>query len=276
MLGMDLGLTLTQRHVTTYNNNALHINPAMDALYADLQKLEFQSNLSRTISDLETLINTLETTRAKIAANPSTQLPALASLQKTAQQQTKRILDDQKELYNAVNRYGKAVDKKFKNVPTDLDPTIVSGGSADVEGKEGKGVAQVLSEDTTLLDRAIAMHLIREGSFEVAETFLRECREAGETISLPEGLRQSIEGMYEIRNALLQDNFEPAISWARQEKTSIMLEKWGSRLEWELCRCWFLRLVEREGMASAIRYAKEEFGRFMDRYLHGQLIVHKK
>jgi hypothetical protein len=155
-----------------------------------------------------------------------------------------------------------------------------------------------LSSHPSLVNRAIAMHLLREGQFSVAATFIEEAnahpphpeptpgtpnpylQEAWEK-DLANGtfnsqkLQQQFAEMYHILHELKQQrNLTPAIAWARERTT--VLEHRGSNLEFELCRLQFVCLFMGNDEQSAVdpthnylramEYARNEFGAFQNRY----------
>jgi E3 ubiquitin-protein transferase RMND5 len=134
------------------------------------------------------------------------------------------------------------------------------------------------------------MHLLREGQFNVATTFIRETSQSknirGSITSVEadweyksESLQKQFGEMYhildEIRNS---HNLDPAIAWAREH--SQILDGRGSNLEFELCRLRFVTIFlgdEAEiGMAQesnpaerimeATAYARQNFANFHPRY----------
>ena len=144
------------------------------------------------------------------------------------------------------------------------------------------------------------MHLLREGQFAVASTFVDEAhrhpphpeptlntpnphlRESWEH-DLAEGtfnsekLQRQFADMYHILHELRNErNLEPAINWARER--SQVLEARGSNLEFELCRLHFVCLfvghgrdVDEDiptGPLRAWTYARQEFAKFQHRYAH--------
>lgn len=153
-----------------------------------------------------------------------------------------------------------------------------------------------LSFQEPRIDRAIAMHLLREGQFSVAQTFLEElsqkkaeARSQGDgsdsAVGLPSladsddvptvEVRQQFATMYRILHELQENNnLLPAIEWARANHEALRAR--GSNLEFELCRLQFVWLFNggEEGHASApagrqaaLEYARREFHAFMPRYL---------
>lgn len=140
------------------------------------------------------------------------------------------------------------------------------------------------------MNRAIAMHLLREGQFNVATTFVHETKDHNSMLvrspgiggeheweAKNEALHRQFSDMYDILNELRHNhNLKPAIAWARQH--SITLESRGSNLEFELCRLQFLSAfvgpndmedVDMDPMERIVRanmYAGEAFAPFYQRY----------
>lgn len=137
-----------------------------------------------------------------------------------------------------------------------------------------------MSSYPTLVNRAIAMHLLREGQFDVASTFLDEIAQrpraappnsstSGSQTSEPEFDSEQMKGQFATMYDILQNlrekhNLQPAIAWARHNRAD--LEKRGSNLEFELCRLQFVHLFESDPL-DALGYAREEFGDFAGRYM---------
>ena len=136
-----------------------------------------------------------------------------------------------------------------------------------------------MADQTPLINRAIAMHLLREGQFSVASTFQREAEAdeppADEPMSIADSvnaaaaaaaaaaargedtdmlsapaqaalqsaeLQHKFANMYTILRELKARNLVPAIEWARAN--SAELEARGSNLEFELCRLQFVWLFK--------------------------------
>lgn len=154
----------------------------------------------------------------------------------------------------------------------------------------------VLSEQEHLIDRAIAMHLLREGQFSVAATFLSEILDKKATTQTSESslrstdqaaivfdidevpsdeIRKQFGQMYYILHQLKEEkNLIPAIEWSRENHEA--LEARGSNLEFELCRLQFVWLYHGEShehgnkagnVKAAMQYAQLEFQGFAPRYL---------
>lgn len=142
------------------------------------------------------------------------------------------------------------------------------------------------------------MHLLREGQFSVAATFLDEITQkkspaqpeydgvsndkSNEEVSglldqIQSGrIREEFTSMYYILQELRENsNLLPAIEWARDHRAP--LEARGSNLEFELCRLQFVWLFHggkrsqvlssAQGRQAALRYARQEFSVFSPRYL---------
>lgn len=138
------------------------------------------------------------------------------------------------------------------------------------------------------------MHLLREGQFSAASTFLSEAASlptpAQPDVHLPDSSADAVLGMdqmqsgetrerfllmYSILNELKGgNNLIPAIEWARENRQA--LEARGSNLEFELCRLQFVWLFHggdepnismAAGRRAALEYAKHELGSFQSRYL---------
>jgi E3 ubiquitin-protein transferase RMND5 len=137
------------------------------------------------------------------------------------------------------------------------------------------------------------MHLLREGQFSVASTFMDEISQA-KAPAQPEydasmdddnshllldqiqsgRIREEFTTMYHILYELRErNNLLPAIEWARENRT--LLEARGSNLEFELCRLQFVWLFHggmnshpsSVGRHAALEYARMEFSSFTPRYL---------
>ena len=141
------------------------------------------------------------------------------------------------------------------------------------------------------------MHLLREGQFSVAETFLSELQEkkeisrsqdagpsstgeapvfGGMDNEIPSNeARKQFATMYHILHELKENNnLLPAIEWTRENNDALMAR--GSNLEFELCRLQFVwlfhggknqQLSAPAGRQEALKYARQEFHTFMPRYL---------
>lgn len=155
-----------------------------------------------------------------------------------------------------------------------------------------------MADHPALINRAIAMHLLREGQFDVAATFVKEAKEnplesttshkdrdgdnamGDDGFDIIEakhaGLQEHFAEMYGILSELRGRNLVPAIEWARTNNARLAAK--GSNLEFELSKLQFVWLFkgsevnglpddENNGQAGALRYAREHFARFQARHL---------
>jgi len=252
----------------------------MDSLLEEHEKLSKKAPLSKGLHDVQQTIDMLIKARNSINDNPASAPITLAKLQNPVKASFDVIKYDLGEVYKGLGIWSKALDKKFKGKPlptTDYD---------------------ALSSQPSLINRAIGMHLLREGQFSVASAFLSEASskpfrtflslstaqpehllEGGvgmDTIS-SEGLRKQFAEMYHILDEMrIKKNLLPATTWARANSTS--LEARGSNLEFELVRLQFVWLFTggpcgenhsrlTECQQAALTYARGEFGVFQGRYL---------
>ncbi|KAF2401754.1 hypothetical protein EJ06DRAFT_528908 [Trichodelitschia bisporula] len=245
----------------------IHRNPLsiMDNLQKELKKLEERGNYNKAIDHVQQLIDRLNATRDKIETEPARAALLLSSLKTPVKESHEKIAADMKEISQSLNSYSKALDKKFKHYvlpasPSDPDP---------------------IAPQTHLLNRAIAMHLLREGCFSVATSFTHEA-----SLSRPTppsdppfksaALQARFTSMYTILHELRENhNVAPAIAWARSNAPA--LESRASNLEFELCRLEFVRLFTGGATASPVAnpadgplrawaYMRSEFGSFQKRY----------
>ncbi|KAK5695900.1 hypothetical protein LTR97_008320 [Elasticomyces elasticus] len=147
----------------------------MEALLSAHETLSSRANLSATLTTVDSLISLLQTTRSTL--NPENLQPTPKLIGKPLKNAFSTIEDSLKEVNKGLNTYQKALKEKFKKEVVGLYPaadatddagatgSLVGAGLAEAEGKKG------------LVERAVAMHLLREGHFDVARTFVREVGE---------------------------------------------------------------------------------------------------
>lgn len=145
-----------------------------------------------------------------------------------------------------------------------------------------------MTSQSALVNRAIAMHFLREGQFSLAASFISESAadiQASTTKSNHDHIldnaqtveiREQFATMYHILDELREHkNLLPAIEWAREK--SHVLEERGSNLEFELGKLQFVWLfqggsdselnISDESRTRAIQYARDTFTNFRGRYL---------
>ncbi|KAH8682368.1 CTLH/CRA C-terminal to lish motif domain-containing protein [Xylariales sp. PMI_506] len=267
---------------------------AMLQLDKDLEVLTRSAQLSSALTDVDKIIELLTEARETISAanDPHTTSIALTKLQNPIQKGLEALNDDLRGVHRGQTKFGKALDKAFTN------EKVIKGGLPQDHDP--------MAEHSALIDRAIAMHLLREGQFGVASTFIKEAlpeqhpsavspsllRSPASPMSPPpaepptiestlaelqsEALQSSFTSMYSILSSLKHRDLLPAITWARQN--CIELEARGSNLEFELCKLQFIWLFKgpsvnglpdtaENGLNGALRYARANFGRFQHRHL---------
>lgn len=256
---------------------------------AELARMR-KSNLNSAIDDVDRIIDLLATTRNQVAAEPDAHRigMAMTTLQNPVKARFEAITQDLKEVTKAQKGFGKALDKALphRDLPMETD---------------------AMANHPGLINRAIAMHLLREGQFSVASTFLDEAHdhppqttthahsrtdddgdddmdnededteedEEMENIH-SEDLQNKFSEMYTILSHLKDRNLVPAIDWARLN--SVQLDAKGSTLEFELSKLQFVWLFKgpsvnglpddaRNGPIGALAYARAHFARFQARHL---------
>ncbi|KAJ6144273.1 hypothetical protein N7470_008168 [Penicillium chermesinum] len=257
----------------------------MEAVQKEHGRLLKRLKASQSIKHVQSTIEILQSARDTIhsgekkpilvVADPNQAAVTLAKLQNPVKASFESINDTLKETHSGMNKYTKSLDKLFKDRPlpsTDHD---------------------VLSTQEPLINRAIAMHLLREGQFSVASTFLEEIakqkslefvqsssqspEKAATLLEMDEEpsetTRQQFASMYYILHEMKENrNLQPAIEWSRDHRAA--LEARGSNLEFELCRLQFVWLFHGEtheqgtsNWHAALEYARREFQAFVPRYL---------
>nr|POE79847.1 lish domain-containing protein c29a3.03c [Quercus suber] len=257
----------------------------MEAILQAHEQLERKGNLSKAVEDVQKLIDLLQHTRDVVAANPPSAALQMAKLKSPVKQAFETIEDDLKDVNKGLNQYQKALKDKFKNASL---PTATN---------------DALSSQPDLINRAIAMHLLREGKFAVASMFVNEVNTkleaspepTGSAYTSPDGwsqdfihpvalmkgsegrghLQNQFSEMYNILDCLrTKHELGPAIAWAREHSRE--LENKGSNLEFELSRLKFVELFtaddvmsdgSSEGLVRAMEYARETFPAFGPRYM---------
>lgn len=252
----------------------------MDLVQKEHDRLWKRSKSPTTLESTQEIINLLQKARDAIATEPTSASVILAKLHNPVKSSFDAINAGLKEIHGGHNKYTKVLDKLFKDKPLP---------SNEIDA---------LSPHPGLVNRAIYLHLLREGLFDVATTLHEESATASNVLqerttegntddsnTAPLGIDETESGrmqeqftsMYHILNELRNNhNLQPAISWAREHAKALEIR--GSNLEFELCRLQYVKLFLSEttadseyGYASgpqrALQYAREEFQAFRGRYL---------
>lgn len=146
----------------------------MEAPLKELGKLESlttgKAKGPSTQASLDALLTTLRETKDAIAASGTVDPVRIQALSYVVEGKKKDVEDRQKEIYSSMSRFGKAWDKvrtstsvyysalsPMQKFPTTLPsyPDLFTSPTAEAA-----------------LERTVALHMLRTGQFEVAQTFL--------------------------------------------------------------------------------------------------------
>ncbi|KAI1448742.1 CTLH/CRA C-terminal to lish motif domain-containing protein [Annulohypoxylon stygium] len=126
-------------------------------LQKDLDKLSKSAKLADAVQDVDNIIELLTSAREKVAAanDPHTTCLTLTKLQNPIKEELEGLNRGLNQVYKAWNEFNKSLKTAFTKdtLPTEHDP---------------------MEPHSALINRAIAMHLLREGQFGVASTFINE------------------------------------------------------------------------------------------------------
>eukprot|EP00054_Salpingoeca_dolichothecata_P011345 m.63043 g.63043 ORF g.63043 m.63043 type:complete len:389 (-) comp19420_c0_seq1:45-1211(-) len=150
-----------------------------------------------------------------------------------------KVSAEHKEIFQPLGKFGKAIDKAFT---TNL--TKITNPSA-------------FKDKTEHTNSLVAKHLLQEGKFAIAETFVREA-----DLQLDTSQEQGFADMHGIVASLKEHNLEPALRWAKEH--SEQLAGVNSALEFKLHRMAFIELLRVGKKLEAIRYANNHFDAFAD------------
>jgi len=211
----------------------------MEQISTEFEKLVKKQKLTcdQTQVNIDKLINQINDAKQKIendSSQSSTTLTILTSKLKTLSSQ---VIDNHKELYSSISKYSKSIDKKLK---TDIDtiwkPNVLAG-----------------KED--LLNSILMSHFIREGQFELAETFSKESN-----VPMSDEMKLQFQDLFNIVEAIKRKDLGPALKWASERRD--LLNKNNSNLEFELHKLQYVQYLINNDIPSAIKYAKNSFGIF--------------
>jgi len=148
----------------------------------------------------------------------------------------KKDIDERlKEVYNSLGRIGKTLDKKYPDPLPKHPPLFTSPRAA------------------AALDRVIALHFVRSGEFNVADTFIREAH----VDTKPNSMDQFVD-MHRIVSALRNYDLEPALEWCAWNRD--FLRSRSSPLEFHLHRSRYLTLLLAEAdIGRALSYGRRHF-----------------
>ncbi|KAF8321560.1 hypothetical protein DL93DRAFT_2072274 [Clavulina sp. PMI_390] len=212
--GLYFGSTASAKRASTSKSKAqtVSVQSSLDVLLASLldAKQQLESG-NKTVADVASIVSSsIETSKTQIE-------------------------ERQKEIYNALNRIGKGLDKKFPEPLPNYGPLFQS------------------PSNTAALNRVIAMHLLRTGSYDVAETFINE---AGVDLG-PHNIAQ-FNDLNAIITSLRTSDLDPALKWC--QVNTKWLEERRSTLEFNLHRSKYIQILTQSTNAGpALAYARRYF-----------------
>ncbi|KAJ3417138.1 hypothetical protein HDV05_006997 [Chytridiales sp. JEL 0842] len=221
-------------------------------LAKDLEKVtkRQKTTADHTNDKLDKIINTLFEAKTSLQGtldsgaevNQEQLIKAAEQIASLTKETYTSIAESHKELGSTISKYGKAVEKKFK---VDLDKVW------DPNAFEGKEAT---------LNKALAMHFIREGHFDLATTFVQEA-----ALDIPESLKLQFMEMYQILESIKAGSLELALNWSRNKRDE--LEKRDSALEFQLLKLQFIKFVVAGQKQEALSFAKAYLGEFHTRHM---------
>ncbi|KAJ5929011.1 hypothetical protein N7454_006859 [Penicillium verhagenii] len=267
----------------------------MDIVQKEHERLLKRLRGSQGLKNVDSTIELLQSARDTIASDPNQAAITLAKLQNPVKSSFESINDSLKETHSGLNKYTKSLDKvtnsavNFPICPRHLILIFQLFKDRPLPSTEHDALLQ----QENLINRAISMHLLREGQFAVAATFLAEIAEQ-KAMDNPDStpltpkpptslldvdevpsseIRKQFASMYYILQELKEkNNLLPAIEWSRENREA--LEARGSNLEFELSRLQFVWLFHGRShdlrisdWQAAVQYAQREFQSFAPRYL---------
>ncbi|TFY66151.1 hypothetical protein EVG20_g4944 [Dentipellis fragilis] len=220
----------------------------MDGALKELAKLDKLTSKSAALNkgktpaindSLDSLLQTLYGQKKRLEDGLASE-EELQVLTKTVETRKKEVDERQKEVYNCLARYGKALDKRFPNSLPTYDPLFDSpAAEADLE-------------------HVIAMHFLRTGRFSTAETFIEEFG-----VNIPSDLQTQFMDLHRILLALQNQDIGPALEWAKGHRA--FLQSRSSSLEFYLHRSQYIHLLLASDSADpqrAIEYANQHLRAF--------------
>ncbi|KAK4241812.1 protein RMD5 A [Achaetomium macrosporum] len=234
----------------------------LETLLDELSRANNLPRLKAAAHDVDRIIDLLSEAREQIAGTMDSHTASLTmtKLQNPIKTAFDKVNDSLKAASSAHKKVGRSLDKHFplKPLPTDDD---------------------IMEQHLPLINRAIAMHLLREGQFGVASTFINETQ-AKHLTAASSGLDESMDEdedeeeeeqgdyagphadnkhsslaslhsqelqerfaeMYSILQHIKAHNLLPAIEWARANSSE--LEARGSNLEFELTKLQYIWLFK--------------------------------
>ena len=251
----------------------------MDAVEVEQQKLWTSARKTKTIEATQNIIDQLKRARESVQHDPASAQITLAKLQAPVKACFDDMTGSLKTTRGGQNNYQRALDKLFRDKPLP---------SNEIDA---------LSQQSNLINRAVYLHLLREGLFDVAAKLQHEASQRAELqrnrqqangldvstehpLGLDQGLPDDMLGKFQVMHHILKElksnhNLQPAMNWAELNRKELQAR--GSNLGFELCRLQYARLlledhqngtVSMDSMMRALRYARTAFKPFQRQYSH--------
>lgn len=251
----------------------------MEAVQREHEKTWASSRKAKTIEATQSIIDQLRQARDLIAADSTSAQISLAKLQTPVKASFDEMTASLKTTRGGQNNYGKALDKLFRDKPLP---------SSEIDA---------LSQQSTLINRAVYLHLLREGLFDVASTMQEEATQRAEAqrdlqqssgldvstedpLGLDQGLPADMLHQFQTMHSILRElrqnhNLQPAMDWTRSNSKELQTR--GSNLGFELCRLQYARILfensqdqalSMQSILRAIEYAQSAFQPFQTNYSH--------
>ncbi|KAI8872355.1 hypothetical protein GQ42DRAFT_161399 [Ramicandelaber brevisporus] len=224
---------------------------AIDTLIADLRQA--QARAAKTSSETAALQQQEQqpqqqqqqqpvTTGSGKSTKPPSSAAQLAPILARAKQNMRQLTDQHKELYTTAGRYGKQLDKLFKNA--DADAVASAADPSAFEGKESD------------INRAIAMHLVRQGHSNAA---LSLAKEANIHVSLDQAPK--LIELKSIVDRLDCGDVLSALEWASSHRS--VLDSRESELEFALAAKLYTDKIKSQQLDDALKTARSHLQYFM-------------
>ncbi|KAK1232255.1 hypothetical protein PQX77_004629 [Marasmius sp. AFHP31] len=217
----------------------------MDVLLKELTKLEkltASNGRGKTVpikESLDSLLSALEHGKQVVETEGVTS-ESWKGVTDILESKKKEIDERLKETYSSMTRLGKAIDKKF-STPLPSYPGLFESDTA-----------------VKALERTIALHFLRTGQFETAQTFIQESE-----VIIPDELRSKFVDLHHILKALRNRDINPALRWASDHRK--FLQSRSSPLEFNLHRSEYMRLLittRPPNLLLAVAYANDHLRPF--------------
>ncbi|KAK0630171.1 CTLH/CRA C-terminal to lish motif domain-containing protein [Bombardia bombarda] len=129
----------------------------LETVQKELSRVMQTPGLSAAVDNVDKIIELLSAARDKVAGalDPHTASLTMTKLQNPIKLAFESVNENLKEVSSTQKHLGKALDKSFPSKPLPADH-------------------DAMADHPRLINRAIAMHLLREGQFSVASTFMDE------------------------------------------------------------------------------------------------------